>query len=415
MRHGILNITDHTHGATTLNTIPPTLRALIALNTPATYKTLVQALNQTHGPLPLDLVPWALTHQCRATTPATKVKKNTPAPLTKALDPSHTNTPDTLLPLNITAADTQHKTTLLETLTLPDTARTITSPYSYANDTLTALEACDLYPRPTKKLLEVENTPLEAITVARTGGVTNTSALTGPIKLTLQLSPVLLNDHIELGLYEKKDTVRPTISYPNYLRSSVLKTANTSAIEEKPPYSEKLQSLEQGIKPKTVKPVATNIHIADGAVIPRTSTVKRRDVCTALTSRVLYPEDTIGWVLGQVKSTSSPLCIHGNVLGPRSTITELPRTYRQESLIPQEFSLPSDFYCDTGITGYSLLPSLCFDDTMDLLSVGRGIDPVDISRSWEVKSYNEQVEGDFSLVDIDPRRETPDFSLQDLV
>ena len=158
MHHGLLTVTRQPYGALRLADIPPALRTLIAPSA-TTHKNLTHTLTPTHGPIPLDLVPWALSHY--ATTSSSNGSEETPSQApggSPTPAQPHNSTTETLTPLDtLTFPDTETLTPLGD-LQLPGAVSHATS--NIDTDKTTKLDATVLSPH-THAALPLENTAVE--------------------------------------------------------------------------------------------------------------------------------------------------------------------------------------------------------------------------------------------------------------
>lgn len=409
MHHGLLTLTHQPYGALHLVNIPPALRTLIAL--PTTYKNLTHTLAPTYGPLPLDLVSWALSHYAspssaeKASTQVSR-KSNTAAQL-------HTSTIETLTPLNIFAVPDTETLTPLGVLQLPEAAP-YAAPSVNIYETAAKLDATVLTPH-TDTTLPLENTAVETGYIAKLNDTVETPAVVGPIEFPTGDHLTHVDERVGLSIQETEKVIDETLKQPRPLHADLLEPYQQRSISEKVLHTSCIHLIDQKIEPNSPEPVAINIHIDDGVVVPTKSTVTLAETCTELASHILETTGTLEWIIGTVEVKDAAVERDDHTFVSCSPATELPYICNPERVAQLEGTVLVDPYYLTDVTGYNLLPGLFFDDTMDLHAAGRDIVPVDETKAWTVNSYSEQVEGDFTLVDIDPRRETPDFSLHDLV
>lgn len=413
MHHGLFTITHQPYGALRLANIPPALRTLTTPPT-ITYKNLTHTLDPTHGPIPLDLVPWALTHY--TVTPSLTRTEDTPSQTPGELGTPtqlRSSTVGTVTPLTAFAAPDTETLTSLGALQLPETV-----PYTVSSvdvhETETKLDATILVPH-TDTALPLENTAVETAHLAKIGNSVETHAVVGPVEFYAEDCATYVDTQISLSVQETENTVDETFKQPQPLHAELPQSHQLRSVEEKVSHTAWAHCIDRKIESNTTEPVVTNIRIDDGAVVPTQSTVALGETCTELHPHIFETTDTLKWVLGTVEVKDAASEIDDRTHVSYRPTTELPYTCNTDRTTQLEDTVLVDPYYLTDVTGYSLLPGLFFDDTMDLHTAGRDVTPVDETKAWAVKSYNEQVEGDFTLVDIDPRRETPDFSLHDLV
>lgn len=412
MRHGLLTINRQPHGALRLANIPPALRALITPPT-TTYKNLTHTLAPTHGPIPLDLAPWALSHY--ATTSSSNGLEETPSQSpgesTTPAQP-HNSTTETLTPLDTFTSPDTETLTPFGALQLPEAA----SHAALSVDThkTTKLDAAVLAPY-TDTLVPLENTAVETGPIAKPDATVETHAVVGPIEFPITDPETHVDKRVSLNIQETENTVDEPLKQPQPLHADLPEVYQHKPVEEKVSHTSCAHYIDQKIELNSPDPIATNIYIDDGVVVPQKSTVILAETRTELRPHILETTDTLAWIIGTVEVKDTAEELDGRAYVPRSPATELPHICNTERITPLEDTVLVDPYYLTDVTGYSLLPGLFFDDTMDLHTAGRDITPVDETKAWAVKSYSEQVEEDFTLIDIDPRRETPDFSLHDLV
>lgn len=399
MRHGLLTITHQPYGALRLANIPPALRALITPPT-TTYKTLTHTLAPTHGPIPLDLVPWALSHYATTSSPngSEETPSQSPEKSTTPAQP-HNSTAETLTPLGALQLPeaTSHATPSINTHKTTKLDATVLSPHTHA-------------------ALPLENTAVETRHITKLdNGTVETHAVVGPINFFTGGQLTYVDKRISLNIQETENTVEETLKQPQPLHADLPEVYQHKSVEEKVSHTSCAHYIDQKIELNSPDPIATNIYIDDGVVVPQKSTVTLAETRTELRPHILETTDTLAWIIGTVEVKDTAEELDGRAYVPRSPATELPHICNTERITPLEDTVLVDPYYLTDVTGYSLLPGLFFDDTMDLHTAGRDVAPVDETKAWAVKSYSEQVEEDFTLIDIDPRRETPDFSLHDLV
>lgn len=413
MHHGLLTVTRQPYGALRLADIPPALRTLIAPSA-TTHKNLTHTLTPTHGPIPLDLVPWALSHY--ATTSSSNGSEETPSQSsggsTTPVQP-HDSTTETLTPLNTSADPSTETLTPLGALQLTEAASHAAS--SVDTHKTTKLDATVLSPH-THAALPLENTAVETRHITKLdNGTIETHAVTGPIKFFTRDQETCVDKRVSLNIRETENTVDETLKQPQPLHADLPGVYHHKPVEEKVPHTSCAHYIDQKIELNSPDPIATNICMDDGAVVPQKSTVTLAETHTELRPHILETTDTLAWIIGTVEVKDTTEELDGRAYVPHNPATELPHICVTERITPLEDTVLIDPYYLTDVTGYSLLPGLFFDDTMDLHTAGRDIAPVDETKAWTVKSYSEQIEEDFTLIDIDPRRETPDFSLHDLV
>ena len=412
MHHGLLTITQQPYGALRLANIPPALRTLITPST-TTCQTLAHTLALTHGPIPLDLVPWALTAYTAISSPGSTEETLPQPPRESGTDGQpQSSASETLTPLNAYAAPNAETRAPLGALQLTEAISHATP--NINTDKTTKLDATVLPPH-TNAPLPLENAAVETRHITKLNGTVENPTAVGPIEFPMVDQSTHVDKQVSLNIQETKNTVDETLKQPQPLHADLPEAHQLKLVEEKVLTTSRPHYIDQKVGLDSPEPVATNIHIGDEAVVPQKSAVMVSDTCTDLGSNIFEPADTLDWVIGtvEVKDTASEL--DGHTYVSYRPATELPHTCNTDSLDQLEDTVLVDPYYLTGVTGYSLLPGLFFDDTMDLRAAGRDIAPVDETKAWAVKSYSEQIEEDFFLVDIDPRRETPDFSLHDLV
>lgn len=413
MHHGLLTVTRQPYGALRLADISPALRALITSPT-TTYKNLTHTLAPTHGPIPLDLVPWALSHY--ATTSSSNGSEETPSQSsggsTTPVQP-HDSTTETLTPLDTFTFPDTETLTPLGALQLPE-ATSYAVPSVDTGETVTKLDATILDPH-TGAVLPLENTAVETGHIAELDDIVETHAVVGPIEFSVRDQSTHVDRRVDLSVRGTENAVDETLKQPQPLHADLPGVYHHKPVEEKVPHTSCAHYIDQKIELNSPDPIATNICMDDGAVVPQKSTVTLAETRTELRPHILETADTLGWIIGTVEVKDTAEELDGRAYVSRRPATELPHICDTERITQLEDTVLVDPYYLTDVTGYSLLPGLFFDDTMDLYTAGRDIAPVDETKAWAVKSYSEQVEGDFTLVDIDPRRETSDFSLHDLV
>lgn len=412
MHHGLLAVTHQLYGALRLADIPPALRTLIASPT-TTCTNLAHTLTPTHGPIPLDLVPWALTHYAAVSSPGSieEASSQTPGESTTPVQ-LHTSTVEPFTPLSTFAAPDTETLTPLGDLQLPGAVSHAAS--NIDTDKTTKLDATVLTPR-TNAALPLENTAVETAHIVQINETVETHAVVGPIEFSMRNQLTRVGKRVGLSIRETENTVGETLKQPQPLHADLPEARQLKPVEEKVSQTSRVHHVGQKIELNSPEPIATNIRIDDGAVVPQKSAVMVSDTCTELRPNIFETADTLDWVIGTVEVKDTAAELDGHTYVSYRPVTELPYTCNTDRLDQLEDTVLVDPYYLTDVTGYNLLPGLYFDDTMDLHTAGRDVTPVDETRAWAVKSYSEQVEGDFTLVDIDPRRETPDFSLHDLV
>lgn len=409
MHHGLLPVTHQLYGALRLADIPPALRTLIASPT-TTCTNLAHTLTPTHGPTPLDLVPWALTHHTTISSPGSTEETLPQSP--RADGRPQSSTSETLTPLNTLAVSNTETLAPLGDLQPPEAVSHATP--NINTDKTTKLDATVLTPR-TNAPLPLENAAVETRHITKLNGTVENPTAVGPIEFPMQDQTTYVDKQVSLNIQETKNTVDETHKQPQPLHADLPEAHQLKLVEEKVLPTSRPHYIDQKIDLDSPEPVATNIHIGDEAVVPQKSTVMVSDTCTELRPDIFETADTLSWIIGTVEVKDTATELDGHTYVSYRPATELPHTCNTGRLDQLEDTVLVDPYYLTDVTGYSLLPGLFFDDTMDLRAAGRDIAPVDETKAWAVKSYSEQIDEDFSLVDIDPRRETPDFSLHDLV
>ena len=412
MHHGLLTITQQPYGALRLANIPPALRTLIA--PPATtYQTLAHTLAPTHGPIPLDLAPWALTHYTTISSPGSTEETLPQPPRESGTEGQpQSSTSEIPTPLNAYAAPNAETLAPLGALQLPVAVSHATP--NINTDKTTKLDATVLPPR-TNAPLPLENAAVETRHITKFNGTVENPTAVGPIEFPMVDRSTRVDKQVSLNIQETKNTVDETLTQPQPLHADLPEAHQLKFVEEKVLHTSRAHYIDQKIDLDSPEPVATNIHIDDGVVVPQKSAVGVSDTCTELRPNIFETADTLSWIIGTVDVKDTATELDGHTYVSYRHATELPYTCSADRFDQLDDTVLVDPYYLTDVTGYSLLPGLFFDDTMDLRAAGRDIAPVDETKAWAVKSYSEQIEEDFSLVDIDPRRETPDFSLHDLV